>query len=187
MFIPAGVGLAGGMIGAGGRPTWWRCSRRPEATSPRGCRRSSSSGARSVGERGGVTGVVELAKRRLAEPPALGPAPGRPTARANMTGGTIMGRSLLLADVGGTHVRLRHLSPEGHIVNELQEVGSGVGDGTIRSLMEELSEAGQASGCGAHRRPRGFACGHNLPGPVGGARRSETPSGSWPRTSRPPA
>jgi len=40
-----------------------------------------------------------------------------------------MATSFLLADVGGTHVRLRHVSPEGEIVNELSEVGSGVGDG----------------------------------------------------------
>jgi glucokinase len=69
MFIPAGVGLAGGMIGPGSPylvalldaarsdiAPWmqakfeFRCGR--------------------VGERAGVTGVVELVKRRLAEPPA---------------------------------------------------------------------------------------------------------------------
>jgi glucokinase len=86
MFIPAGVGLAGGMIGPGspylhalldaarGDITPWmqakfefRCAQ--------------------VGERGGVTGVVELAKRRLAEAPAARPAPGRATARADGPGG----------------------------------------------------------------------------------------------------
>jgi N-acetylglucosamine kinase-like BadF-type ATPase len=51
----------------------------------------------------------------------------------------MMAASLLLADVGGTHVRLRYVSPDGEVLNELQEIGSGVGDGTIRSLMEELS------------------------------------------------
>ena len=51
----------------------------------------------------------------------------------------MMATSLLLADVGGTHVRLRHVGPGGEILNELREIGSGVGDGTIRSLMDELS------------------------------------------------
>ena len=58
----------------------------------------------------------------------------------------MMATSLLLADVGGTHVRLRQVSPEGEVVNELSEVGSGVGDGTIRSLMEELNEVVQRPG-----------------------------------------
>jgi N-acetylglucosamine kinase-like BadF-type ATPase len=50
-----------------------------------------------------------------------------------------MATSLLLADAGGTHVRLRHVGPDGEILGELHEVGPGVGDGTIASLMEELS------------------------------------------------
>jgi N-acetylglucosamine kinase-like BadF-type ATPase len=54
--------------------------------------------------------------------------------------------SLLVADVGGTHVRLRHVTRQGQILNELQEIGSGVGDGTIRSLMEELSAVVQRPG-----------------------------------------
>jgi N-acetylglucosamine kinase-like BadF-type ATPase len=68
----------------------------------------------------------------------------------------MMATSLLLADVGGTHVRLRHVSPDGEIVNELSEVGSGVGDGTIRSLMEELSEVVQRPGVVTANLPGGM-------------------------------
>ncbi|MGA3218954.1 MAG: ROK family protein [Acidimicrobiales bacterium] len=75
MFIPAGVGLAGGMI-APGSPylvalldaarrdiTQWM-----QARFEFGCGR--------VGETAGVTGVVELARRRLAGPPVPRPQPG---------------------------------------------------------------------------------------------------------------
>jgi glucosamine kinase len=67
----------------------------------------------------------------------------------------MMATSLLLADVGGTHVRLRHVTPEGEILSELQEIGSGVGDGTIRSLMEELSAVVQRPGVMPADVPRG--------------------------------
>lgn len=68
----------------------------------------------------------------------------------------MMATSLLLADLGGTRVRLRHVTPEGEILNELSEVGSGVGDGTIRSLMEELSEVVQRPGVVPTDVPGGF-------------------------------
>jgi N-acetylglucosamine kinase-like BadF-type ATPase len=57
-----------------------------------------------------------------------------------------MSTSFLLADVGGTHVRVRHVGTRGEILNELAEVGSGVGDGTVSSLMAELNAAVRRSG-----------------------------------------
>jgi glucosamine kinase len=68
----------------------------------------------------------------------------------------MMANSLLLADVGGTRVRLRHITPEGEILNELAEIGSGVGDGTIRSLMEELRAVVQRPGVVPTDVPGGF-------------------------------
>lgn len=46
---------------------------------------------------------------------------------------------LLLADVGGTHVRLRLLRATGEVMKEVNAVGSGVGDGSFTALIEELS------------------------------------------------
>ena len=46
---------------------------------------------------------------------------------------------LLLADIGGTYVRLREVCLEGEAVNELHEVGGGVGDGTMQAEMDELN------------------------------------------------
>lgn len=66
------------------------------------------------------------------------------------------GPSLLLADLGGTHVRLRQVAPEGNIVSELHETGSGVGDGTIRSLMEALSALVRRPGVVPTDGPGGF-------------------------------
>ena len=148
MFIPAGVGLAGGMM-APGSPYLVALldAARSDITPWMQAKFEFRYGR--LGERAGVTGVVELAKRRLA---AARRPPPRP--RPAVTPGPLMASSLLLADVGGTHVRLRHVSPEGEVLNELQEIGSGVGDGTIRSLMEELNERGPASRCGAGPRPR---------------------------------
>jgi glucokinase len=79
MFIPAGVGLSGGMMGPGSPylAALLEAARRDitewmQARFEFQCAR--------VGEKGGVTGVVELAKRRLAEPagPRPGPSPGSP-------------------------------------------------------------------------------------------------------------
>lgn len=51
-----------------------------------------------------------------------------------------MTTSLLLADLGGTHVRVRAVGPQGETLNELQEVGSGTGDGSAQAAMEELRD-----------------------------------------------
>lgn len=48
---------------------------------------------------------------------------------------------LLVADVGGTHVRLRLLGPGGEVLEEVCEVGSGAGDGSFGALLEELRSA----------------------------------------------
>ena len=48
---------------------------------------------------------------------------------------------LLLADVGGTHVRLRLLGVTGEILEEFNGVGSGASDGSFTALLEELRSA----------------------------------------------
>ena len=45
---------------------------------------------------------------------------------------------LLLADVGGTHVRLRLARATGEILQEYNEVGSGASEGSFTALLEEL-------------------------------------------------
>ena len=81
-------------------------------------------------------------------------------------------RPLLLADVGGTHVRLREVGLDGESVKELQEVGSGVGDGTIQAEIDELSAVVRRSGVvfkdfpgGLHLvvAARGFGAGRGVP------------------------
>lgn len=76
MFIPAGVGLAGGMIGPGSPYlVALLAAARRDITAWMQAKFEFQCGR--VGEQGGVTGVVELAKRRLAEPPVRRPASGR--------------------------------------------------------------------------------------------------------------
>ena len=67
-----------------------------------------------------------------------------------------MSTSLLLADVGGTHVRLRQVGLEGETVSELHEVGSGVGDGYVSSLMEQLNAVVRRLGVARGGFPRGM-------------------------------
>jgi glucosamine kinase len=55
---------------------------------------------------------------------------------------------LLLADLGGTHVRLRAIGLEGETVVELNEIGGGVGDGTMQAEMDELNAVVRRSGIG---------------------------------------
>jgi N-acetylglucosamine kinase-like BadF-type ATPase len=83
-----------------------------------------------------------------------------------------MARPLLLADVGGTYVRLREVDHDGEKVKELQEVGPGVGDGTIEAEMDELSAVVHRCGValkdvrgGMHLvvAARGFGAGRGVP------------------------
>jgi N-acetylglucosamine kinase-like BadF-type ATPase len=46
---------------------------------------------------------------------------------------------LLLADLGGTHVRLREVGRDGETISQLQETGSGLEDGSVAAALGELS------------------------------------------------
>lgn len=63
-----------------------------------------------------------------------------------------MNRSLLLADAGGTHVRLRLIGPDGAVLNELK--GLGRGEPSFENLMQELGDLCEQHGLGTPGPPR---------------------------------
>ena len=82
---------------------------------------------------------------------------------------------LLLADLGGTYVRLREVCLDGDAVTELHEIGGGVGDGTMQAEMDELNAVVRRSAIAFSDIPgqlhlviaaRGYGVGHGAMGTV---------------------
>ena len=140
LFTPAGVVLAGHMLGPGSPYLSAVVAAARARIEPwmqeRFCSLQRSRRGEDRGHRTGA--ATSRASAGGAGPAGAGPAGPGPA--EPVTG------LLLIADVGGTYVRLRSVGPGGAVRKEVKETGGGLGDGSFATLIRDLSSAIERSG-----------------------------------------